>query len=925
MKQLLRSVLIWLAFVGSAVAQPIESYVLNLPPGLSLIANQLDQGGNTLNEVMPVVPDGSKLYFYDPQTTSFGLSATYSSVTGSWAPDNLVLPPGKGAFFENKSGAPFALTFTGTRRLFPNTFPELSVMGSHIVSFSTPQAGDVNSLGFPVPCGPLVLYKFNGFAYELYIYDIDAGGWSPAVPVMAVGEAFIIDVTVPCAGGGDPFALSCPAAKTVPCGTDWTFDLPIPQNACDGPSPVVTVVSTVTNGTCPLQITRTYEATDACDNRASCSQTITVTDTTPPQLTCAPDKTVECGVAWDFDPPIATDSCSDATINVLSTLTNGTCPIRITRTYEAADACGNRANCSQTVLIADTTPPQVVCPPDKTVECGVAWDFDPPTATDSCSDATINVLSTLTNGTCPVRITRTYEAVDACGNRATCSQTVLITDTTAPRIACAADKTVECGAGWDFDPPTATDSCGTVTINVLNTITNGACPGTIVRTWEIVDQCGNRVTCQQTVKVQEPAKGDLYVEDTPYNYNGAPDLGREPDPNMTGQPMWMSRSIWVHQDYTQPLGTFQTHQNPRYGQTNCIMVNVGNRGGAIVNNAQLKVYVANASLGLAWPSGWTLIGTYTLPAIDPGAYHIAQVLWVPQGPGHYCLLARIVSDEDPMAVAENASISANVRANNNLAWRNVNVVNLLTSTGHSSQVRMKPVHGHVQPAQAPGEARHPGEKAPRQPLTVVCRTEAIFHEGEGQAILNLGPWFKRWQEAGGRGQGITVVGDTSVRITNTLARLEDIPMDEDEEAIINLVVLGPHPLPIAETHHVCHVELAEEINGEEVGGVSYGVTMRALHTDTDHDGIPDIEDPDDDGDGVPDVDDEYPLGEPDCPPAALTIRYVDGNMVLSWDGLSYRLQTSSVINRAWHQIHGATSPFIVPPTEAQQFFRLICH
>jgi hypothetical protein len=850
MKQLLRSVLIWLAFVGSAVAQPIESYVLNLPPGLSLIANQLDQGGNTLNEVMPVVPDGSKLYFYDPLTTSFGLSATYSSVTGSWSPDNLVLPPGKGAFFENKSGAPFALTFTGTRRLVPNTFPELSVMGWHIVSFSTPQAGDVNSFGFPVPCGPLVVYKFNGFAYEQYIYDIDAGGWTPTVPVMAVGEAFIIDVQVPCAGGGDPFALSCPAAKTVPCGTDWTFDLPMPQNACDGPAPVVTVVSTVTNGTCPLQVTRTYEATDACDNRALCSQTITVTDTTPPQLTCAPDKTVECGVAWDFDPPTATDSCGDVSINVLSTLTNGTCPMRITRTYEAVDACGNRTNCSQTVLIADTTPPQVVCPPDKTVECR---------------------------------------------------------------------------AVWDFDPPTATDSCGTVTINALTTVTNGACPGTIIRTWEIVDSCGNRATCQQTVNVQAAAKGDLYVEDTPYNYTGAPDLGREPDPNMTAQPMWMSRSIWVHQDYTQPLGTFQTHQNPRYGQTNCIMVNVGNRGGGIVNNAQLKVYVANASLGLAWPSGWTLIGTYTLPAIDPGASHIAQVLWVPQGTGHYCLLARIVSDEDPMAVAEIASISANVRANNNLAWRNVNVVNLLTSTGHSSQVRLKPVRGHVQPVQAPGEARHPGEKAPRQPLTVVCRTEAIFHEGEGQAILNLGPWFKRWQEAGGRGQGITVVGDTSVRITNTLARLEGLPMDEDEEAIINLVVLGPHPLPIAETHHVCHLELAEEIDGEEVGGVSYGVTMRALHTDTDHDGIPDIEDPDDDGDGVPDVDDEYPLGEPDCPPAALTIRYVDGNMVLSWDGLSYRLETSSVIDRAWHQIHAATSPFIVPPTKAQQFFRLICH
>ena len=38
----------------------------------------------------------------------------------------------------------------------------------------------------------------------------------------------------------------------------------------------------VTNGICPMLITRTWLATDACTNTATCSQTVTVVNTTPP-------------------------------------------------------------------------------------------------------------------------------------------------------------------------------------------------------------------------------------------------------------------------------------------------------------------------------------------------------------------------------------------------------------------------------------------------------------------------------------------------------------------------------------------------------------------------------------------------------------------------------------------------------------------
>jgi hypothetical protein len=63
------------------------------------------------------------------------------------------------------------------------------------------------------------------------------------------------------------------------------------------------------------------------------------------------------------------------------------------------------------------------------VACGDLWDFDPPTAVDKCSgtNVTISVISTVTNGTCPQLITRTWIAMDACSNSSSCSQTVSIT------------------------------------------------------------------------------------------------------------------------------------------------------------------------------------------------------------------------------------------------------------------------------------------------------------------------------------------------------------------------------------------------------------------------------------------------------------------------------------------------------------------
>jgi hypothetical protein len=244
--------------------------------------------------------------------------------------------------------------------------------------------------------------------------------------------------------------LVCSSNKTVQCGSQWTFDPPsLVSTNCGGATPpVIAVISTVTNvtGNCSQTITRTWQATDCCGNTGTCSQIVTVVDTTPPVITCASNRTVECGAQWSFTPPTAYDACCGAqlTLGVVSTTTNGVCPQYITRTWVATDCCGNKATCSQTIRIVDTTPPVFTyCPPSFSVPAGQPWTFGTPTATDTCCGPSIITLATTTNptGPCLITYTRYWRARDCCGNYSTaiCSQSVTVqTGIVPPNDECVA-------------------------------------------------------------------------------------------------------------------------------------------------------------------------------------------------------------------------------------------------------------------------------------------------------------------------------------------------------------------------------------------------------------------------------------------------------------------------------------------------------
>ncbi|MBK6378339.1 MAG: hypothetical protein IPF72_00680 [Chitinophagaceae bacterium] len=101
-----------------------------------------------------------------------------------------------------------------------------------------------------------------------------------------------------CNGNNQPPSITCPENVTLDC----SIGIPEPNTESVivlGTCPVMSVTwegDEVTSQTCAstFTIVRTYKATDACGNMATCTQTITVSDTTPPTLTVPANVTLQC-------------------------------------------------------------------------------------------------------------------------------------------------------------------------------------------------------------------------------------------------------------------------------------------------------------------------------------------------------------------------------------------------------------------------------------------------------------------------------------------------------------------------------------------------------------------------------------------------------------------------------------------------------
>ena len=274
---------------------------------------------------------------------------------------------------------------------------------------------------------------------------------------------------------------------------------------------------TRTQGSCGYTITRTWTATDACNQTVTESQVITVEDNEAPVLPDAPDDlSVSCASDIPDAPDLtANDACQGLIQGVLSEqVIPGTCPNKFTliRRWSFDDGCGNVADIQQTIEVNDDTPPVWTnLPDDLVVNCDdnisqliQQWldNGGNGTATDNCGNVSItndyaNQPLSCNNLTVDV----VFSATDECGNETTASASIIFIDNTPPVLSGLVDKTVGCDEDAQFDVPDVSDNCDNdVDVDFEDFGTISDCEGgSILRVWTATDECGNTSTASQTI------------------------------------------------------------------------------------------------------------------------------------------------------------------------------------------------------------------------------------------------------------------------------------------------------------------------------------------------------------------------------------------------------------------------------------------
>jgi len=116
------------------------------------------------------------------------------------------------------------------------------------------------------------------------------------------------------------------------------------------------------------------------------------------------------------------------------------------------------------------------------------------------------------NQTCPETIKRTYRITDDCNNSINVTQDFTVNDTTAPILSNSFNETINitCEAVPEVPNLEFDDNCATTVSIDYSEITNAidATTYSIIRTWEVSDDCNNISTFIQTINV----KGSIETE-----------------------------------------------------------------------------------------------------------------------------------------------------------------------------------------------------------------------------------------------------------------------------------------------------------------------------------------------------------------------------------------------------------------------------
>ena len=307
--------------------------------------------------------------------------------------------------------------------------------------------------------------------------------------------------------------LVIPDDYTSECSEGLVLEAPQAEDNC-GSASIATEVETIPgNAAGNYTVVRTFTATDDAGNSAEATQTITVEDTTAPELVLPEDYTSECSIELFLDDASATDNCGEVTIEVASETIPGNAAgnYTVVRTFIATDDAGNSSQALQTITVEDTTAPIFVFfPSDADVECDLPWPEEMPEVADDCGTVSVELETDTLPGICGdlLILERTFTATDDAGNVEVATQRLTQVDTTSPVIEWQEFVDLACSQNLNNIPlPSVSDACSNdVTLIWNDEEISGGCTlpiAQLLRTYTAFDQCGNTANAVQVIQLTD--------------------------------------------------------------------------------------------------------------------------------------------------------------------------------------------------------------------------------------------------------------------------------------------------------------------------------------------------------------------------------------------------------------------------------------
>jgi gliding motility-associated-like protein len=345
----------------------------------------------------------------------------------------------------------------------------------------------------------------------------------------------IIDTTAP--------DISCPENLILECDSDqdamdliiqW-MDLVVASDLCDDSVAITNNYDYILPELCGSAVTILFIAWDDCGNTSFCAATVRIEDTISPEITCPENLVIECVQGQDISILItnwlaevhASDLCDTSlvVINNYSGEIPDLCGDEIVVEYNAVDDCDNSSQCTASIILIDTTSPEITCPFPLVIECNILFDvesiiqawLDGATAFDNCSvDMDVNNNYTISDlELCGDESVVIFSVSDDCGNMDSCQSTILWNDSQSPNIVCPEPLEIECNSNINMldeieiwlQSALAFDDCDTIVIITHNF--DGEDPdlcGDIVEVVFIAtDDCDNTSSCFSTIQVDDNA------------------------------------------------------------------------------------------------------------------------------------------------------------------------------------------------------------------------------------------------------------------------------------------------------------------------------------------------------------------------------------------------------------------------------------